>query len=85
MRLTTRPLELRLDPDVCNGATIRHLKCGNQLRHESLKIQKTVGLRSKDHDSNVKRRKILLKRKIAIDGEEDIEVPGRKRKQFTIL
>ena len=49
-------------------------------RRERLRISKAIGGGVQDHDRNIKRRYFLLGRQIAIDGQEDVEIPLRKFK-----
>ena len=76
---------VRLAPEIRDRTTLHRGKRGKQIRHQSLKVDQPVGSGSNYDDGDFKGWKILLKREIAIDGDEDLKLLRCKRKQFSVL
>src|ERR1700687_3168914 len=83
-RDSTRPLELTLDSDIRDRITLRRGKRGKQIRHQPLKVDQPVGSGSRYDDGDFEGWKILLKREIAIDVDEDFKLLRCERKQFSV-
>lgn len=55
-----------------------------QLGHERQKIRSPIALRHENDDPQLEAADVLLERKVAVDGHEDIEVDLGERQQFSI-
>lgn len=80
-----RLLEPKSYPDIRDSATLHRCKGGKQIRNQPLKVAQPVGSGLQYDDGYLKGWKILLKRKIAIDSDEDLKLLRCERKQFSIL
>jgi hypothetical protein len=58
---------------------------GEDLGYETAEVGQPVGLGMEDDDGDRQRGQVLLKGKIAIDGDKDVEVLSRQGEQLTVL
>lgn len=81
-RVSARPLELKLDPDIRDSTTFRCSDGCEQIRDQTLKIRKAIGWSTQHNDCDFEAWEILLERKVSIDGDEDVKIVRSESKEF---
>jgi len=71
--------------DPCDLATLRDGQRCEELGDQAAQIRNAIGWRTQHDDGNGEARQILLKRKVAVDGDEGVELLLRSPQEFAIL